>query len=215
MLALQLAAAGLAFGSIAALSGIGLLITYRATGVFNLAHGGFAMLVAYLYFQTAQVWGWPVWLAAPLVLGVAAPALGVLAYVAVFRPLQRRAAAPAELLVATLGVFVLLVGVAAVLWGLQGRRAPSLIPTHRVLIGGAGVRSRAVVNPVVVVVTLGLLWWVTTRPRLGVQVRLSSRTAAWPSSPGSTRTAWPGSAGLSVRRSPGSPGCCFRTAAVP
>ena len=63
MLALELAAAGLAFGSIAALSGLGLLITYRATGVFNLAHGGFAMLVAYLYFQTAGVWGWPIWLA--------------------------------------------------------------------------------------------------------------------------------------------------------
>jgi branched-chain amino acid transport system permease protein len=171
VLALELAAAGLAFGSIAALSGIGLLITYRATGVFNLAHGGFAMFVAYLYFQTAGVWGWPVWLAAPLVLGVAGPLLGVAAYAAVFRPLHRRAAAPAELLVATLGVFVLLVGVAAVGWGLHGRRAPSLVPTHRVMIAGAGVRSDAVVNLAVVVVTLALLWWVTTRTRLGVQVR--------------------------------------------
>ncbi|MCU1590179.1 MAG: ABC-type transporter, integral rane subunit [Frankiales bacterium] len=171
MLALQLAAAGLAFGSIAALSGIGLLITYRATGVFNLAHGGFAMLVAYLYWQTAGVWHWPVWVAAPLCLAIAGPLLGVAAYVAVFRPLQRRAAAPAESLVATLGVFVLLVGVAAVLWGLQGRRAPSLLPTRRLVIAGAGVRSDAVVDLAAVAVTLAVLWWVTTRTQIGIRVR--------------------------------------------
>ncbi|MCW2570452.1 MAG: ABC-type transporter, integral rane subunit [Frankiales bacterium] len=171
MLALQLAAAGLAFGSIAALSGMGLLITYRATGVFNLAHGGFAMLVAYLFWQTAGVWGWPVWVAAPLVVLVVGPLLGVAAYVAVFRPLQRRAAAPAESLVATLGVFVLLVGIAAVVWGLEGRRAPSLLPTRRWHIAGAGIRSDAVVDLTAVLVTLAVLWWVTTRTRIGVQVR--------------------------------------------
>ena len=37
MFALELAAAGVAFGCIAALSGIGLLITYKGTGVFTLA----------------------------------------------------------------------------------------------------------------------------------------------------------------------------------
>ncbi|MDT7538361.1 MAG: branched-chain amino acid transport system permease protein livM [Actinomycetota bacterium] len=171
MLALELAAAGLAFGSVAALSGIGLLITYRATGVFNLAHGGFAMFAAYLYFQTAGIWGWPAWLAAPLVLLGAGPALGLAAYYVVFRPLQRRAAAPAESLVATLGVFVLLVGIAAVGWGLQGRRAPALFATRRLSVGGAGVRSDAVVNLAVVAVTLLVLWWLTTRTRIGVQVR--------------------------------------------
>ncbi|MDX6198558.1 MAG: branched-chain amino acid transport system permease protein livM [Actinomycetota bacterium] len=171
MLALELAAAGLAFGSIAALSGIGLLITYRATGVFNLAHGGFAMFAAYLYFQTVGVWGWPAWLAAPLVLVGAGPALGLAAYYVVFRPLQRRAAAPAESLVATLGVFVLLVGIAAVCWGLQGRRAPALFETRRLSVGGAGVRSDAVVNLAVVAATLLVLWWLTSRTRIGVQVR--------------------------------------------
>jgi branched-chain amino acid transport system permease protein len=171
VLALQLAAAGLAFGSIAALSGIGLLITYRATGVFNLAHGGFAMLVAYLYWQTAGVWGWPVWAAAPLAILVVGPALGVAAYLVVFRPLQRRSAAPAESLVATLGVFVLLVGVAAVLWGLQGRRAPAVLPTRRWVVAGAGVRSDAVVDLAVVLVTVLVLWWVTTRTRVGTEVR--------------------------------------------
>ena len=64
MLTLQLAAAGLASGSIAALSGIGLLITYRATGVFNLAHFTIGLFAAYVLWQLNGVWGVPLWIAA-------------------------------------------------------------------------------------------------------------------------------------------------------
>ena len=75
MLALDYAFAGLGLGAIAALSGVGLLITYRATGVFNIGHGAIAMIAAYLYWQLAR-WGVPSWAAATLVLVVAAPLFG-------------------------------------------------------------------------------------------------------------------------------------------
>ena len=64
MLWIQLALAGVASGSIAALSGLGLVLTYRATGVFNFAHGAVAMFVAYLLWQTNIGWGWPLVLSA-------------------------------------------------------------------------------------------------------------------------------------------------------
>jgi branched-chain amino acid transport system permease protein len=171
VLTLELAAAGLAFGSLAALSGIGLLITYRATGVFNLAHGAIAMVVAYAYWSTAGEAGWPVWLAAPLAIGVVGPLIGVLAYGGIFRGLQRRGAPAAESLVATLGLFVLLVGVVSVVWGLQARRAPALLPTRRISVGSAGIRSDALVDLAVVLVAALLLWLVSTRTRLGLEVR--------------------------------------------
>jgi branched-chain amino acid transport system permease protein len=171
VLTLELAAAGLAFGSLAALSGLGLLITYRATGVFNLAHGAIAMAVAYIYWWTAGEHGWPVWLAAPLALLVIGPLIGIAAYRLVFRGLQQRSAPAAESLVATLGLFVLLVGGVAVVWGLQARRAPALFPTHRLAVAGAGIRSDALVDLAVVLVALVVLWLVTTRTRLGVEVR--------------------------------------------
>jgi branched-chain amino acid transport system permease protein len=170
VLALELAAAGLAFGSVAALSGLGLLITYRATGVFNLAHGAIAMVVAYVWWWTTDA-GWPHALAAVVAIAVVGPGIGVAAYVTVFRPLQRRAAPPAESLVATLGLFVLLVGAVAAVAGLQARRTPALIPTRRIHIGSAGIRSDALVDLAVVLVVLLLLWLVSTRTRLGVEVR--------------------------------------------
>lgn len=101
LLTLQLALAGLAFGSVAALSGIGLVVTYRATGVFNLAHGAIATFLAYVHWELVTRQGVPEAVAAPLVVLVLAPLLGVLGYRAAFRPLQQRNASPAESLVTT------------------------------------------------------------------------------------------------------------------
>jgi branched-chain amino acid transport system permease protein len=172
VLPFELALAGLGLGSIAALSGIGLLVTYRATGVFNLAHGALAVVVAYVYWQAAVPWGWPRWLAAAVAVLVVGPLLGVAAYLVVFRSLQRRAAPPAESLVATLGLFVLLVGVTTVVWGLQARRVPPVLPTTRVhLPGGAGLRSETLADLGVVLVTIAVLWLVTHHTRLGLDAR--------------------------------------------
>jgi ABC-type branched-subunit amino acid transport system ATPase component/branched-subunit amino acid ABC-type transport system permease component len=126
----ELTLAGLAVGSAAALTGIGLVVTYRATGVLNLAHGAIAMVTAYVLRDLVVVRGWPLWPAAAVSLLMVAPALGLLLDRAVFRPLAVREAGSAETLVATLGVFVLLVGVAYLVWGGDARTdAPALLPS--------------------------------------------------------------------------------------
>ncbi|MGC0341885.1 branched-subunit amino acid ABC-type transport system permease component [Streptomyces sp. SLBN-8D4] len=124
----DLTLAGLSVGSAAALTGIGLIVTYRATGVLNFAHGAIAMVCAYVLRQCVVEWGWPLWAGAAVTLLVLAPALGVLLERFVFRPLSVLGGDPAQTLVASIGVFVLLVGGAALLWG-QGARddAPELV----------------------------------------------------------------------------------------
>ncbi|MEU0949609.1 ATP-binding cassette domain-containing protein [Streptomyces canus] len=124
----DLTLAGLSVGSAAALTGIGLIVTYRATGVLNFAHGAIAMVCAYVLRQCVVEWGWPLWAGAAVTLLVLAPGLGVLLERFVFRPLSVLGGDPAQTLVASLGVFVLLVGGAALLWG-QGARddAPELV----------------------------------------------------------------------------------------
>ncbi|MFE1345022.1 ABC transporter permease, partial [Streptomyces sp. NPDC058757] len=117
----ELTLAGLAVGGAAALTGIGLIVTHRATGVLNLAHGAVAMVCAYALRQLVVVWGWPLWAAALATLLLLAPGLGLLLDRAVFRPLARAGAGPARTLVASAGVFVLLVGAAVLLWGTGAR----------------------------------------------------------------------------------------------
>ncbi|MEG3629194.1 ABC transporter permease subunit [Streptomyces poriticola] len=125
----DLTLAGLSVGGAAALTGVGLIVTYRATGVLNFAHGAIAMVCAYVLRQCVVEWGWPLWPAAALTLLVLAPGLGLVLERFVFRPLSVLGSDPAQTLVASLGVFVLLVGGAALLWG-QGARAdaPELLP---------------------------------------------------------------------------------------
>ncbi|MGC9537828.1 ABC transporter permease subunit [Streptomyces sp. UG1] len=124
----DLTLAGLSVGSAAALTGIGLVVTYRATGVLNFAHGAIAMVCAYVLRQCVVEWGWPLWAGATVTLLVLAPAIGMALERFVFRPLSVLGGDPAQTLVASIGVFVLLVGGAALLWG-QGARddAPELV----------------------------------------------------------------------------------------
>ncbi|WP_406175571.1 ABC transporter permease subunit [Streptomyces canus] len=127
----DLTLAGLSVGSAAALTGVGLIVTYRATGVLNFAHGAIAMVCAYALRQCVVEWGWPLWAGAVVTLLILAPVMGVLLERFVFRPLSVLGGDPAQTLVASIGVFVLLVGGAALLWG-QGARddAPELMPAE-------------------------------------------------------------------------------------
>ncbi|MEV6546216.1 ATP-binding cassette domain-containing protein [Streptomyces sp. NPDC051665] len=124
----DLTLAGLSVGSAAALTGIGLIVTYRATGVLNFAHGAVAMVCAYVLRQCVVGWGWPLWLGAVMTLLFMAPGIGVVLERFVFRPLSVLGGDPAQTLVASIGVFVLLVGGATLVWG-QGARddAPELV----------------------------------------------------------------------------------------
>ncbi|MGP3984443.1 ABC transporter permease subunit [Streptomyces sp. KR80] len=132
-LSYDLTLAGIAVGSAAALTGIGLIVTYRATGVLNLAQGAIAMVTAYAMRQFSVEWHWPLAAAAAVSLLVVAPGIGLVLDLTVFRPLSRTrdlaGAGPARTLVASLGVFVLLVGAATLLWGRGARAdAPVLLP---------------------------------------------------------------------------------------
>ncbi|MFF0436046.1 ATP-binding cassette domain-containing protein [Streptomyces sp. NPDC004327] len=124
----DLTLAGLAIGSAAALTGIGLIVTYRATGVLNLAHGAIAMICAYVLRGLVVEWGWPLPLGALVTLLVVAPGIGLVLDRAVFRPLALAGSNPAQTLVASIGVFVLLVGAASLIWGNDARAdAPVLL----------------------------------------------------------------------------------------
>ena len=100
----QIILIGIFAGSVYAIGGTGIVLTYKATGVFNLAHFTIGLFSAYLLWQMNGVWKIPLWISAPAVLLVVGPGIGVLLERVVFRSLQRRRASTSEKLVANLGV---------------------------------------------------------------------------------------------------------------
>ncbi|MFC5662262.1 ABC transporter permease [Kitasatospora misakiensis] len=163
-LTVDLALAGLTVGSAAALSGIGLVVCHRATGVLNLAQGAQAMLVAYLLRDLVVVRHWPVWPAVACCLLLVAPALGVLLDVLVYRPLQRRGAGSAETMVAGLGVFVLVIGVVVLVWGTAPvAGAPSPFSGAPIGLPGGHLLRPDTVAQLVAILVLALTVGATTR----------------------------------------------------
>src|SRR5438445_312476 len=92
---------------------MGIVLTYKATGIFNFAHGAIAMFVAYVLWQLNNQWHVSLAIAAPVTIFIVAPALGLLLERVVFRPLQKRGAGTSEKLVATLAVVARLVSIPA------------------------------------------------------------------------------------------------------
>src|SRR6516225_11208649 len=118
---------GLALGGVYALSGVGLVVLYRATGVLYLAFGAvgaLGALIAWSLTTRAGAPGWAGWLAC-----VAAAAAVTLGYGAIFGPaLAKRD--PLVKAVATIGLTLILYGAMDLLWTTSGGQARSLtLPT--------------------------------------------------------------------------------------
>jgi branched-chain amino acid transport system permease protein len=103
---------GLALGGVYALSGVGLVVLYRATGVLNLAFGAVGAMGGFIAWQIIQdgAPGWVGWLTCILFSG-----LLTLGYGLIFGPLLAHRG-PLVQAVATLGLALVLFGAMDLVW---------------------------------------------------------------------------------------------------
>src|SRR5258708_4702592 len=124
---LQFVIAGLVLGGIYAIASAGLVITYTASGILNFAFGAIAFFIARFYYYLNTQHGWSILRSAVLSIGGAAPALGVLLYVVLFRP--PRLSSPMIKVVATIGLLVAIPSLATLIFGNEAiHAAPGLAP---------------------------------------------------------------------------------------
>src|SRR3954452_12902430 len=172
----QIILTGIFAGSVYAIGGTGIVLTYKATGVFNLAHFTIGLFAAYVLWQLNGVWGVPLWISAPVVLLVIGPGIGVLLERFVFRSLQRRRASTSEKLVANLGVLVLFLGLVNVIWGakVQGNSkepVPRLWPIKSFQFGQITFDSQQIAF-LLFVVAIGIALYLLLRYTfLGTQIQ--------------------------------------------
>ena len=101
---LQFVIAGLVLGGIYAIAAAGLVITYTSSGILNFAFGAMAYFIARLFYYLHTTHNWGIAPAAVFSILVAAPGMGVVLYLVLFRFL--RLSAPLIKVVATLGLLV-------------------------------------------------------------------------------------------------------------
>jgi branched-subunit amino acid ABC-type transport system permease component len=129
--------AGLTTGSVYALAGVGLVLTYKTSGVFNFAHGALATASAYLFYTLHVQQGMPWVPAAVISVFVLGPVLGIVLE-RLARPLSR--ASLAIRVAATVGVLLIIQSLAVIIYGTVATRSvPQYMPTHGFTIGSTVV----------------------------------------------------------------------------
>jgi branched-chain amino acid transport system permease protein len=115
---LQNLANALANGAVYALMALTVVMIYKTTGHLNFAQGEMAMFTTFLVFVLAVEQGWPVWLAIVVVV-IVAMFVGAAFERILIQPLENRSVLAPVIL--TLGLFFILNGSAATIWGTQPR----------------------------------------------------------------------------------------------
>jgi branched-chain amino acid transport system permease protein len=152
----QFIVSGLALGGVYALSGVGLVVLYRATGVLYLAFGAVGAMGALLAWQVQQD-GWPGW--ASWILCILFGALVTLIYGMVFGP-PLAGRDPLVRAVATLGLLLILLGAMDVIWTESGGAVRSIsLATDN---GGFSVGNVQVTWTQVIALGLGVVLTVGT-----------------------------------------------------
>lgn len=161
---------GLFFGAAYSIAASGLVLTYTTTRVFNLAHGATSMIMAYVYWQLHVADGLPTWASVVLVLLVIAPLFGLALERLVMRGLGD--APVGVMLVVTLGVFLLLIGLAQQFWPADKQRYVSqFFGYDSFKIFGVKMYYHYVITIAVAAVVAGALYVLLERTRIGTAMR--------------------------------------------
>ena len=162
---------GLVTGAGYAIAAGGLVLTYSTSRVFNVAHGAIGMVMAFLWWQLGAQLDVPSWLAALLVVGVAAPLLGVLAERLMMRHL---ADAPVgTTLVVTVGLMVTLIGAAQAIWPASARTVEPFLGQRGFTVATAFVTYHDLIMVGAAIASAAMLYGLLTFTRFGVAMRAS------------------------------------------
>jgi branched-chain amino acid transport system permease protein len=128
---------GVSLGAVYALSGVGMVVLYRATGVLNLSFGAVGAMGALIAWQLINKSGWNEWLA--YLVAVLFGGVLTLVYGMIFGPaLAKRD--PLIKATATLGLTLILLGVMDLLWTSSGGASRSItFPTDNDTFTVAGI----------------------------------------------------------------------------
>ncbi|TXI10895.1 MAG: branched-chain amino acid ABC transporter permease [Rhizobium sp.] len=158
---------GLGIGAVYALSGVGLVVLFRATGVLNFAFGAFGAIGAHCAWQLLE---WKMPLAVAILAAVFVSTVISFLYGRVFAPMLSHRDIVVRA-VGTLAPALVLIAIMGVIWGELPRRLQ--FPTDQMFVPLFAVRLTftriiAIILAIVMVVAITLL---LSRTRLGLDMR--------------------------------------------
>jgi ABC-type branched-subunit amino acid transport system ATPase component/branched-subunit amino acid ABC-type transport system permease component len=160
---------GLSSGAVYALAGLGLVLTFKTSGVFNFAHGALATVAAYVFYalHVLDGWSWP--LAAAAAVLVAGPLMGLM-----LELLARRIQTASLVLsvASTVGLLLVIEAAIQLIYGTTEQRSvPVFLGTGLFKVFGTNVQVAQLVTFLLAVLVTGLLTAFFHFARRGVAMR--------------------------------------------
>jgi len=162
---------GVSLGAIYALMAVGIGLVFGVLRLVNFAYGELITIGAYVL---AFTYGWPRVVSILLCVG-AVVALALAQELVAFRPMRRRGATPATMLVATFAVSFLLQAIYLLAFGSRGQIVGVLGPLNQAFtVHGVDIRWITVVTVITGVVLLALTAVVLERTSIGLHIRAAA-----------------------------------------
>jgi branched-chain amino acid transport system permease protein len=165
---------GLGSGSLTAGIALGIVVSYRGSGIINLSTGAVAMIAGYAYWSlTTGTYGAHVPTAPALILtAVFVLVVGLLVEYGVFRPL--RTATPLAKLAASLGLLLVAQASVSIAFGIGTQPQPGILPGGTVSVFGSNVPIDRFILPGIVLASTLVLSLAYRRTRYGLATRAAS-----------------------------------------
>lgn len=123
---------GIETGSIYALFAIGLVLIFKTSKIINFAQGHMAMISTYIAFTFMTIIGFSYWIAFVITL-IFAAVFGLITERYLLRPIKDQS--EGAMLIITLGLLMILEGVAMLIWGNDIKPFPSPISSSPIILG--------------------------------------------------------------------------------
>ncbi|MGO6665262.1 branched-chain amino acid ABC transporter permease [Rhizobium ruizarguesonis] len=158
---------GLGIGAVYALSGVGLVILFRATGVLNFAFGAFGAIGAHCAWQLLE---WKIPLSVAILAAVVVSTAISFLYGRIFAPMLSHRDTVVRA-VGTLAPALVLIALMGIIWGELPRRLQ--FPTDQMFVSLFGVRltHTRIIAILLAVVMVGAITLLLNRTRLGLDMR--------------------------------------------
>lgn len=173
-IAVQILLNSLIAGLVLSLVAIGFAYIFQITKVFHLAHAAVYVVGAYAYWWAGSMpghWAWGVLAALAAVTVVA-----VVLEKAVYLPLDRHRTDQSITLIASMGSYVVLINLVAMLFGNENK-VPSDVAFGSFDIEGIVVTYAQCIQQVVGVLVLFVMFWILKKSQVGLQLKAAADSA--------------------------------------
>jgi branched-chain amino acid transport system permease protein len=170
----QVLISGLITGSLYSLAALGLVLIYKTSGISNFSQGEMAMFNTFIAFTLLTSAGLPYFAAFFLTI-LFAGLLGFVIQRVVIKPLQ--GSPLVSLMIATLGLIMILNGVAGNLFGFDTKQFPRMINGNNIMIAGASVHPNSLLTIGITLIIMGALFYFFKYTMTGLAIRAASQNA--------------------------------------